>query len=126
MSVLLVLSYDSNHHALDEYIPLMEPHWLHGGVGRLQANPSAWLAVELLDGCFASVDQGDNHLAIFGGLFAVDDDNVPVHDVLIDHRGALNPKPVIGPSPGEHLLRDRDGFLMHQRLDGGAGCHLAQ
>src|ERR671916_159135 len=52
---------DSDDHALDQDVPLLEPHRLHGCIRRLEANPSACLAVKLLDGRFAAVDQGDDH-----------------------------------------------------------------
>ena len=86
-----VLADDPDHDALDQHVALLEAHRLHGGVGRLQADPAAGLAIELLDGGLAAVDQRDDHLAVLGGLLAVHHDDVAVQDVLVDHRGALRP-----------------------------------
>src|SRR5215211_183676 len=63
---------DADHHALNEDVPLLEAHGLHRGVGGLEPNPAPGLAVELLDGGLAAVDQRDNHLAVLRTLLAVD------------------------------------------------------
>src|SRR5689334_15582616 len=121
-----VLPDDSYNHALDEDISLLEAHGLHGRIGRLQSDPAAGLAVELLHGGLAAVDQGDNHLAVLGRLLTVDHHDVAVDDMLVDHRGALHLQGVIRAAPREHLLRYGDAFLMHQGFDRSAGGDFAQ
>src|SRR4051794_7486924 len=80
-----VLPDDAHHHTLDQHVPFLEAQRLHGGVGRLEADPSPRLAVELLDRSLAAVDQRDDHLAVLRGLLPVYHDDVAVHDVLVDH-----------------------------------------
>src|SRR5215208_6350108 len=121
-----VLPDHPDHYALDQDIPLLKPHGLHGGVGGLEPNPATRLAVELFDRCLAAVHQSDDHFTIFGRLLAMHDDDVTVDYVLVDHRGTLNPEPVIRTSAGEHVLRHRDALFMHERFDRGTGSDLAQ
>ena len=115
-----------DHDALNEHIAFLEPHGLHGGVGRLQADPAAGFAVELLDGGLGAVDQRDDHFAVLGGLPAMHHHEVAIADMLVDHRVALNPQRVVGPAPREHIVGDGDRLLVHQRLDREARGHLAQ
>src|SRR4051812_37912535 len=121
-----VLPDDADHHALDQHVALLEAQGLHGGVGRLQTDPAARLAVELLDGGLAAVDQRDDHLPVFRALLAVHHDDVAVHDVFVDHRRALRLERVVGASARQHLVGYGDGLLMHERFDWRAGRHLTQ
>src|SRR5215203_1178767 len=96
----LVLADDSDDHALNQHVSFLEAHRLHGGVGRLKTDPSASLTVKLLDSSLAAVDESDYHLAILGGLLSMDDDDVSIRDVLVDHGCALYPESVIRTAPG--------------------------
>src|ERR671910_1482449 len=121
-----VFADDSDDHALDQDIALLEPQRLHGSISRLEADPSACFTVKLLHRGLAAVDQCDDHFAIFGGLLAVHDDDISIHDVLVDHGRALHLQGIVGPTTGQHLVRNRDGFLMHERLDGGTSGYPAE
>jgi hypothetical protein len=92
----------------------------------LQADPAAGLAIELLHGGFSAIDQGDDHLAIFGGLLAVHHDEIAVHDVLVDHGLSLHPQGIVGPAPGQHGVGNGDGLIVHEGLDRHAGRHPAE
>src|SRR5215210_3910356 len=91
----LVLADDSDDHALNQHVSFLEAHRLHGGVGWLKTDPSTSLTVKLLDRCLAAVDESDYHLAILGGLLSMDDDDVSIGDVLVDHGCALHPESVV-------------------------------
>ena len=72
-----VLSDYPDDHSLNEHVPLLKAERLHGGVGRLESDPAAGLAVEFLDRGLTAVDQGDDHLPVFGALLAVHHDQSP-------------------------------------------------
>src|SRR3954453_1859977 len=70
-----VLPDDADHDTLDQHVAFLEAQRLHGAVGRLEPNPSARLAVELLDRGLAAVDQCDDHLAVLRALLPVHHDD---------------------------------------------------
>src|SRR5918994_3943636 len=109
---------NSDDHALDQDIALLEPHRLHGSISGLEADPSACLTVKLFHRGLAAVHQGDDHFTILGCLLSMHDDDITIHDVLVDHGRALHLQGVVGPPARQHLVWNRNCFLMHERLDG--------
>src|ERR1051326_4906538 len=104
-------------HPLNHDVVLGKPERLHGGMGGLEPDPAAGLAVELLDRRLGAVDEGDDHLPVVGALAAVHHDVIAVHDLLVDHGVSPDPERVIRPPRGEHGVRDGQGFLVEDRLD---------
>src|SRR5688572_28611371 len=82
------------HHPYDDALNLhlirIDEDRLHGRVGRLKANLAARVAVELLERHIRAPLQGDDHLAVVGGLPILDDLEVAVADLLVDHGIAAN------------------------------------
>src|SRR5215207_10276237 len=56
-----VLADNADDDSLDQHVPLLEPHGLHGGISRLESDPPTGLAVKLLDRSLAAVDERDDH-----------------------------------------------------------------
>ncbi len=54
-------------------------------VGRLEAELAILFFVELFEGRFAGVEQGDDGLAVVGGVGFADDDHVAGADLFVDH-----------------------------------------
>src|SRR3954471_11349189 len=84
-SWLVVAAQDANHDALDADAVGLDDAGLHGVVGGLEADLAAFLEVAL-EGGLAGVEEGDDLLAVLGGVAAFDDDVVAVAEVVFDHR----------------------------------------
>src|SRR5713101_4977747 len=104
----LILPDDAYHHPLQHNVPLVHADRRHRGVGRLQPDPAAGLAIVLLDGDVVSFDEGDYGFAILGLRPLVDDDVVAVFDVFVDHRAPAHLEHVAAAAPGQQLIGDGD------------------
>src|SRR5687767_4907256 len=80
-----VTARDADDDALDLAAVGLDDAGVHRGVGRLEADFSAGLLVEALEGRFLAVEQRDDLLAVAGRLAAFDDDVVAVAQVVVDH-----------------------------------------
>src|SRR5438045_3937917 len=85
----VVTSQYPYHDALDLAAVGVHDAGFHGAVGRLEADLAAFL-VEALEGGLTGVEQGDDLLAVAGALAALDDDEVAVAEVILDHAVAAH------------------------------------
>ena len=92
----------------------IEEDRLHRRVGGLQAN-AAVVAVELLQRDVRAADERDHHLAVVGRLAILDDDEVAVADLLVDHRVALDAQHV-GFALADEVLGHGDGLARWRPL----------
>src|SRR2546426_7801320 len=81
----LVLPDDADHDSLHDDVALVHAQGRHSGVGGLKPNPAPRLAVEPLDRGAGAVDQGDHHLAAVRLVPLLDDHEIAVPDLLVDH-----------------------------------------
>src|SRR5258706_8326461 len=120
----LILPHDPDDHALHLHLVWIDHQRLHRRVGRLEAH-AAVLAVELFQRDIEPAKQRDHHLAIVGGLAILDDDEVAVADLLVDHRVALDAKHV-GVALAGQRLRHGDRLVARDRLDRCARGHKSK
>src|SRR5690349_18421433 len=90
---------DAHHCALDDHVALIDPQRRHRGVGGLQADPAAGLAIVALDRGAGARDLGDDHLPVVRRIALVHDDVVAVLDLLVDHRLAADLQHVAAAAP---------------------------
>ena len=83
----IALSHDANHDALDLHLIRVDEERLHRRIRGLETDAPV-LPVDLLEGDIAAADQRDDHFAVIGGLAVLDDHEVAVADLLVDHRVA--------------------------------------
>src|SRR2546425_8168673 len=117
----LIFPDDTDHHALDDDVALVEAQRLHLVVGRLQPDPAAGLAVEPFHGGAFTMDERDHGLAGVGLVAFLNDDVVAILDVLVDHRVATHLQDVAAPAPRQELVRHRDRLVTRHRFDGRTG-----
>src|SRR5882672_5647465 len=122
----LVFPDDADHHALDDHVALIQPERLHLVVGRLQPDPPAGLAVKPLHRGSLTIDQGNHSLAGLGLVAFLNDDVVPVLDVLVDHRVAAHLQDVAAPAPRQELVGHGDRLVTRDRFDGSTGGDKAE
>src|SRR6266571_524777 len=122
----LILPDDADDDSLDDHVALVETQRRHLGVGRLQPDPAAGLAIELLDGRAGAVHEGDDSLTVVGLVALLDHDEVAVLDVLVDHRIAPDAEHVAAPAPRQELIRHGERVVAADRLDRLPGRHQAQ
>src|SRR5260370_6489945 len=130
----LALPNDAHHHALDHDVALVSAQRRRGGVGGVEPEPAPWLAIEAFHGGARALHRGTHGLAVVGVVPLVDDDEIAVLDVLVDHRLAPPLQHVaaaaagnqlvghgnrIGPAHGRDRRAGRDETV--QRQLGGAG-----
>src|SRR3954468_2749209 len=120
-----VLPHHSDDDALDLYLIGIDEDRLHRGVGRLQADLVAGVAVELLERDVRAADQRDHHLAVVGALAILDHDEVAVADLLVDHRIAADAEDV-GVALADEVFGHREGFVRGDRFDRQAGGDIAE
>src|SRR5688572_19569352 len=101
---LVIAAEDANHDALDLAAVRLDDAGLHRAVGGLEADAVAAFLVESLEGRFAAVQQGDDLLAVAGGLAALDDDVVAIAEVILDHALAADAQDVDAVLGVEHRL----------------------
>src|SRR4051812_27585921 len=82
----LIFPNDADDDALDLDIGFVDVDRGHGLVGGLEPDPAVLFAVELLHGGMRAPDQRDDGFSVARGRAAMNHDEVPVGDVLIDHR----------------------------------------
>src|SRR5688500_9791755 len=119
-----VFSHYSDDDALELHLRGIKKHRLHRGVSGLEAD-SALFAIELLERDVRAADHRDDHFAVVGGLAVLDDDEVAVADLLVDHRIALDAQHV-GVALADQVFRYGDGFCAGNRLNRRAGSHIAE
>src|SRR5437762_1781991 len=120
-----VLPHHADDDALDLNLVGLDEQRLHGGVGRLQTNHPARVAIELLERHVRSAQQCDHHFARFGRLAIFDDYEVAVANLLVDHGVATHAEHV-RIAFADEILRDSDRLARRDGFDGDAGCHVAE
>src|SRR5262249_13157798 len=106
----LILPHDPHDDALYLYLVRIDKDRLHGGVGRLQADLAAGVAIELLQRHVGPAHQRDHHLPVVGRLAVLHDDEVAVADLLVDHRVAADAQHV-GVTLADQVFGDGDGLV---------------
>src|SRR5258708_37720978 len=80
-----VLPNDAHHGALDDHIALVDAQRRHRGVGGLQADPPAGLAIIPVDRGTGALHLRDDHLAAVRRVALVHAAVVAVRELLVDH-----------------------------------------
>src|SRR3954471_4030233 len=124
-TAMSVLPHHSDDDALDLYLIGIDEDGLHRGVGRLQADLVARVAVELLERDVGAADQRDHHLAVVGGLAILDHDEVAVADLLVDHRIAADAEN-IRVALADEVLGHGERFVRGDCFDRQAGRDVAE
>src|SRR5437867_630411 len=122
----LVPPDDADDDALDHDIALVYAQRGHGRIRRLQPDPAAGLAIELLDRGAGPVHQGDHRLTVVGLAPLVHDDVVAVLDVLVDHRLAPDFEDVASAATRHELVGHGDRIGARYRLDRRSGGDQAE
>ena len=104
----------------------MNVNRIHRFVRRLQPNPPVALAIKLLDRGGRAVDESNHHLPVVGGVLLVDDDEIPVADLLVDHRVSANPQDEVVSTSPHQILGNSDRLGGLDRLDRHAGGNCAE
>src|SRR2546425_8990746 len=113
----LVLPDDADDDPLHDDVALVHAQGVHGGIGGLEPDPPSRLAIELLHGGVLTVHQRHDRLTVVGLVALVDDDEVAVLDVLVDHRGAAHLEDVAAAAARHQLVGHGDGVVAAHRLD---------
>src|SRR5260370_37330223 len=103
----LAFPNDAHDDALDHDVALVHAQRRHGGVGGLEPDPAPWLAIEAFHGGARALHQGDHGLAVVGLVPLVDDDEIAVLDVLVDHRLAPHLQHVAAAAAGQPAVATR-------------------
>src|SRR5437660_5943929 len=119
-----VLPNDAHHRALDDHVALVDAQRRHRGVGGLQPDPAAGLAIVALDRGAGARDLGDDHLAVVRRIALVHDDVVAVLDLLVDHRLAAYLEYVAAAALRQQVVGDSHGVAAREGFDGVARGHL--
>src|SRR2546426_1124310 len=122
----LVLPDDADDDSLDDHVALVEAQGSHLGIRRLQPDPAAGLAVELLDGGARAVHEGDHRLSVVRLVALLDHDEIAVLDVLVDHRMAPDAEHVAAAAPRQQFVGDGDGVVPGHGFDRLAGGDEAE
>src|SRR6185369_3882796 len=96
-------------------------HRLHRLVGGLKPNTPVSLSIELLDRSGRSVEQRDDHLAVIGALPLVDDDEITVPNLLVDHGITAHAKHIVAARPPNERFGDAKRLVVLESLDGHTG-----
>src|SRR5258708_6397297 len=117
----LPLPNDAHHHTLDHDVALVHAQRRHGGIGGLEPDPAPWLAIEAFHGGARALHQGNHGLAVVGLVPLVDDDEIAVLDVLVDHRLAPHLQHVAAAAAGNQLVGHGNRIGPAHGLDRRAG-----
>src|SRR5438034_1117220 len=120
-----VLPHDADHHTLHLDVVGIDEDRLHGRIRRLQADFAAGIPVKLLERHVRPAEQRDHHFAVVSRLAILDDDEVAVANLLVDHRVAADAEHV-RVSLADQILRHCDRLVRGDGLDGGAGRHVTE
>src|SRR6266850_7797541 len=120
----LILSHHADDDALHLYLVGIDHQRLHRRVGGLQAD-TAVLPVELLQRHVEPAEQRDHHFAVVRRLAVLDDDEIAVADLLVDHRIAPDAQHIRIALAGERF-RNRDRLRSGNRLDWRTGGDKSQ
>src|SRR5262249_37312706 len=85
-----VFGEDTDDTALDLDVAGRNHDGSHFGVGGLQADFAGAFAIEALEGSFISRDESDDDVAGVGDLGLLANDEVAIHDVILNHGIALD------------------------------------
>src|SRR5215207_5499613 len=99
-------------------------NWLDGGVRGLETN-AAVLAIELLERDVGPVEHRDDHFAVVGRAAVLDDDEVAVPDLFVDHRVPLDAEDV-GVALAHEVFGYGDGLVANYRFDRHARGDVAE
>ena len=100
----LVPPHHPDDDSLNRDVVLVDVDRLHRLVRRLETDATVALAIVLLDRGRRAVHERDDHLAVVGALALVDDDEVAVADLLVDHRVAADAKHVVAAASADERL----------------------
>src|ERR1035437_5004500 len=120
-----VLPHHADDDALDLHLIGLGEDGLHGGVGRLQTDHAARVAVELLERHVRPAKQRNHHLAVVGRLAILDHHVVAVADLLVDHRIAAHAQHV-GVALADQIFGHRDRLVRRDRLNRQARGDVAE
>src|SRR5262249_50729321 len=115
-----ILPHDPHDDALHLHLVGVAENRLHRGVRRLKPDFAAWLAIEFFQGDLGPAEQRNHHLAVVGALAILDYDEIPIADLLVDHRIAADAEDVRVALAGQ-ILRHGDRFIAGDRFDWEAG-----
>src|SRR4051794_20516397 len=82
--ILVVAAEHANHHSLHPAPIGLDNPWFHRAVGGLKSDARAFF-VEALQCRFAGIQQRHHLLAVLGIGAALDDDVIPVAEMVFDH-----------------------------------------
>src|SRR5580704_5101830 len=122
----LVAAQHPDDDALNRDVVLVDVDRRHGLIRRLQPNAPVALAIELLDGRRGCAEHGDDHFAVVGTLPLVDDNEIAVTDLLVDHRVSTNAKHIVLPVAPHEVLGHRYVLIHGDGLDRYASRDLTE
>lgn len=117
------MTHHTHHQTQHLYIVVFEIDGRHVIVGGLQAH-TGFLDVKPLERDFLVVDLYHGGFTVLCGLEALDDDDVAIEDVAVDHRVAAHAQSVSVAS--HHARRHMDGLVVEAGLHGQTGGDYAQ
>src|SRR5262245_54658132 len=120
----LVLPHDPHDHALHLDLRGVDEHRQHRRVGWLESH-AAVVAIELLQGDVRPADECNDHFAVLGRFPVLDDDEIAVADLLVDHRVAPDAQDV-GFATANQIFGDGDHLVRGDGLDGNSGGDVAE
>src|SRR6185437_1137436 len=112
--------------ALDRDVVLVNVHGAHRLIGRLETNAPIALAIELLDRGRGVVDERDDRFPVIDGGALVDDHEVAVANLLVDHGISAYAQDIVIAAAMNETLRHDDGFIHFECLDGHPRGDAAQ
>jgi hypothetical protein len=116
-------TYDHLHDSQHLDIRMAQDHRLHLGVRRMQANV-VLLDVKLLQRRLLAVDARHHRLAVVGVGTLLDDDDIPILDVVVDHGIPADPKcEGVFAHPGGGNLQLLGYLVDIDRLSGAHGAY---
>src|SRR5947209_17202604 len=86
----LVLAEDADDTPLNLDVVRGHHDGRHFRICRLQSNLAGAFAIEALQSCFFAPNQRHHDVTGIGNLGLFADDEIAVHDVILDHRSALD------------------------------------
>src|SRR5262245_26572739 len=110
VGIALVLTHYADDDTLDLHLIGIREDRLHRGIRRLKADLSAGIAIELLQRDIGAAQQSDDHLAVVRRLSILDDDEIAVANLLVDHRIAPHAQHVRVALP-DQILGHGDGYV---------------
>src|SRR4051812_4221246 len=91
----LAASENSDDNPLNGDVILVDIDRAHRFIRRLKADTPVFLSIQLLHGCLVSVDERDYPLTIVRSLALINDPEVAIPNLLVDHRVPTNSQDVV-------------------------------